>query len=196
MSVASNHAFASPVTSAEFNVHVKDPIDHLLHCHERIERSLITIQNAIAGLRLADAVLRTEAAAALDYELATLQLLISLHEQDEEKSLFPRLRTNLKDHAAVLQVMLPWFESRHGESDALFNDLAGCIRRISSAPANRADAEMDRLESLTGKLAGIQRLHMSAETDGVIKNCRQYLTAIDLEEMRKEMRNRFSGTAK
>ena len=196
MSVASSHAFASPVTSAEFNVHVKDPIDHLLHCHERIERSLITIQNAIVGLRLADPVLRTEAAAALDYELATLQLLTSLHEQDEETSLFPRLRANLKDRPGVLQTMLPSFESQHRESDSLFNDLAQCSRQISSAPANRADVEMDRLESLVGKLAGIQRSHMAVEADAVLKNCRQYLSGQDLEEMQKEMRNRFNGSAK
>src|SRR6185503_2421708 len=95
MSTASTPKFASPVSAAEFSVHINDPVAHLQHCHQRIERSLVTVKNAVAALRLTNPVLRSEAAAALDYELALLQLLTELHTQDEEESLFPRLKRNI-----------------------------------------------------------------------------------------------------
>lgn len=193
MSVASTDSFASAVTSAEFGVHVADPIEHLLHCHERIERSLITIQNAVASLRLADPVLRTEAAAALDYELATLQLLTKLHMQDEEQSLFPRLRARLLDDSAALTNVLPELESQHRENENIFRELAKCIGKLATVSGPQADAQLSRLEDLATELANLHRPHMIMEAERVIANCRQYLTDTDLAAMQKEMRQRFIG---
>jgi iron-sulfur cluster repair protein YtfE (RIC family) len=191
MSVASTDSFASVVTSAEFGVHVADPIEHLLHCHERIERSLITIQNAVASLRLTDPVLRTEAAAALDYELSTLQLLTKLHIQDEEQSLFPRLRARLRDDSGALTALLPELESHHRENENIFRELANCIRKLSTESGQQADAQLSRLETLVTKLENLHRPHMKLEVEQVLANCRQYLTETDLAAMQKEMRQRF-----
>jgi hypothetical protein len=193
MSVASASSFASPVTSAEFGVKVNDPIDHLLHCHERIERSLITIQNAVAGLRLADGVLRSEAAAALDYELATLQLLTRLHEEDEENSLFPRLKAKIGSANSALNDLMENAAGQHRTNDELFDKLAKEIKVISANPAARADTEMDRLEDLVKELAGLHRPHMNIEKEYNFVNARQQLTADDLSAMQAEMRVRFKG---
>jgi hemerythrin-like domain-containing protein len=193
MSVASANSFASPVTSAEFDVHVKDPIDHLYHCHERIERSLITIQNAVVGLRLSDPILRTEAAAALDYELATLQLLTRLHEEDEEKSLFPRLKAKIGDANKALNDLLAESESQHRTNDNLFNELAKAVKTISAGPGTRADSAMDDLEKLVKQLADLHGPHMNLEKEHIFSNLRQQLAADDLTAMQAEMKKRFGG---
>jgi hemerythrin-like domain-containing protein len=193
MSVASTSSFASPVTSAEFDVHVKDPVDHLYHCHERIERSLITIQNAVVGLRLAEPILRTEAAGALDYELATLQLLTRLHEEDEEKSLFPRLKAKVGNANKALNDLMAQSETQHRKNDQLFNQLAESIKVICAGPGTRADSAMDQLEKLVKELADLHGPHMNLEKEHIFTNLRQQLSADDLAAIQGEMKNRFEG---
>src|ERR1041385_8586195 len=148
--------FESPVSAAEFSVHVNDPIDHLTHCHQRIERSLVTVKNAVAALRLTDPVLRTEGAAALDYELALLQLLTDLHTQDEEESLFPRLRRSLVNDSDSLKELMLILENQHRDKQALFRDLAVCLRRLPVT----GDDGLEQLESLVGQVENIFRPHM------------------------------------
>lgn len=193
MSVASTSSFASPVTSSEFDVHVKDPIDHLLHCHDRIERSLITIQNAVVGLRLAEPILRTEAAGALDYELATLQLLTRLHEEDEEKTLFPRLKAKVGDSNKALNDLLAQSESQHRKNDALFEELAKAIKVICAGPGNRADSAMDDLERLVKELAALHGPHMNLEKEHIFSGLRQQFNADELAVMQAEMKKHFGG---
>ena len=181
--------FESPVSAAEFSVHVNDPIAHLMHCHQRIERSLITVKNAVAALRLTDPVLRVEGAAALDYELALLQLLTDLHTADEEESLFPRLRRNLADDPDSLKDLMLILENQHRDKQLLFRDLAMCVRRVSAGAVD--DDRIEQLESLVGQFENIFRPHMMLEDERLMPQCRQILTQRDLDEMQKEMRGRY-----
>jgi iron-sulfur cluster repair protein YtfE (RIC family) len=191
MAVASPGTFSSPVSAAEFGVHVQDPIEHLQDCHERIERSLVTVKNAVAGLCLTEPVLRAEAAAALDYELALLQLLSDLHTQDEEKSLFPRLQKNLSADSDSLRELITILESQHREQQAIFGQLATCLRNFPATERPAAEERLTRLESLVGQLENVFRPHMTLEDERVIPNCRLYLTQADLDGMQQEMRLRF-----
>ena len=52
MAVASAGTFSSLVSAAEFGIRVQDPIEHLQHCHQRIEDGLVTVKDAVAGLCL------------------------------------------------------------------------------------------------------------------------------------------------
>jgi hemerythrin-like domain-containing protein len=182
--------FQSPVSAAEFGVRVEDAIDHLTHCHQRIERSLVTVRNAIAALRLTDPVLRTEGAAALDYELALLQLLTELHIQDEEQSLFPRLQKNLSSNPASLSELLPKLEAEHREKQAVFPQLAACLRTLPTS-GSEAEAALDRLEGLVVQLENTFQAHTTLEDEQLMPKCRQHLTPADLDAMRQEMRQRY-----
>ena len=182
--------FQSPVSAAEFSVRVEDAINHLTHCHERIDRSLVTVRNAVAALRLTDPVLRTEGAAALDYELALLQLLTELHIQDEEQSLFPRLRKNLSSDPASLAELLPMLEAQHREKQAVFPELASSLRALS-APGSKGEEALDRLESQVAQLDSLFKTHTTLEDEQLMPKCRQYLTPADLDAMRQEMRQRY-----
>jgi hemerythrin-like domain-containing protein len=192
MSVATTSKFSSPVSPAEFGVRVNDPLEHLEHCHQRIERSLVTVKNAVAALRLTDPVLRTEGAAALDYELALLQLLTDLHTQDEEQSLFPRLQKNISSDPDFLKELMRLLEVQHREKQEIFGELARCLRALpTTGPA--AEEGLERLETLVGELENVFRPHMTLEEERLMPQCRQFLTQTDIEEMRQEMRRRFNG---
>ena len=193
MTLSARTGFSSPVSVAELGIRVDDPIEHLRHCHEKMERSLVTVQNAVASLRLTDPVLRTEAAAALDYELALLRLLENLHTQDEEQSLFPRLRAKLLEDPCDLQELMLSLELQHRQEEATFEELAACMRGFPGSPGERSEERLGQLESLVAQLAGLCRPHMILENERLIATSRQYLTATDLDEMRQEMRLRFRG---
>jgi hemerythrin-like domain-containing protein len=191
MALSARTGFSSPVSVAELGIRVDDPIEHLRDCHQKIERSLVIVQNAVAALRLTEPVLRAEAAAALDYELALLRLLEDLHTQDEEQSLFPRLRAKVRGDSGDLQELMLSLESQHRQEEATFEALAACMRGFPGRPGERSEERLAQLESLVVQLAGLCGPHMILEDERLIANCRQYLTPTDIDEMRQEMRLRF-----
>ena len=191
MTGSSRKGFSSSVSVVEYGLPVHEPIQHLLDCHERIERSLRIVQDAVSSLALSEPVLRAEAAAALDYELALLQVLAELHTQDEEQSLFPRLRANLSEDPFGLRELMQNLESQHREKEAAFEEVADSLRNFSAKPGARAEEQLARLEGLVGRLADLYRPHITLENERLIPNCRPYLTPADLEGMQREMRLRF-----
>jgi hemerythrin-like domain-containing protein len=193
MAAASTATFSSLVSAAEFGIHVEDPIEHLRHCHQLIERSLVTVKNAVVGLGLTTPVLRTEAAAALDYELALLQLLSDLHSQDEEKSLFPRLQKSASEDSSSLRELITTLESQHRDQRAVFGQLATCLRNFPATEGPAAEERLTDLENLAEQLNNLFRPHISLEEERIIPNCRPALTQEDLEGMRREMRLRFQS---
>lgn len=190
MPVTTKPAFASPVSIAELGIRIHDPIQHLQHCHEQIERSLSIVHNAVASLKSTEPVLRAEAATALDYELALLHLLAKLHTQDEEQSFFPRLRRTLKDSDGLGELM-QFCESQHREGEAIFEQLALCVRNLASSRGPSADNQISRLEDLVGQLTNHYRPHIDLENERLLGQASHYLNALDLDEMTQEMRVRF-----
>jgi hypothetical protein len=191
MATASTGTFASQVSSAEFRIHVQDPIEHLHHCRQLIEDSLITVKNAVIGLGLTTPVLRTEAAAALDYELALLQLLSDLHTQDVETSLFPRLKKS--DSGKSLQALIPSLESQHRDHEAIFGQIAACLRNFPTTEDSAAEERLARLTGLAEQLEGMFRSHIALEDEKLLPGCRGALTQEDLAGMQQEMRLRYKS---
>lgn len=193
MATASAATFSSQVSSAEFRIHVQDPIEHLHHCRQLIEDSLITVKNAVTGLGLTTPVLRTEAAAALDYELALLQLLSDLHTQDVEQSLFPRLRKSTSGDAKALQELIPTLESQHRDHHSIFGQIAGCLRNFPTTEDAAAEERLARLSGLSEQLETMFRSHIALEDEKLLPGCRGALSKEDLGGMQQEMRSRYKS---
>ena len=189
---ASTACFSSPVTVAELDIHVNDPIQHLLNCHQKIERSLIIVENAVNSLTLTVPALRAEAVAALDYELALLQLLANLHAQDEDQSTFPRLRARLGNDPERLGTLIESLEVQHREEHIVFVELGACVWEILAKGGSAGDDQLAELDALVERLAGIYRHQITAENERVIPSCRQRLTQADFDGMREEMRKRYN----
>jgi len=191
--MATTHAgFSSPVSAVEFDLHVENPIQHLLICHKKLQRSLSIVKNAAEALELTEPVLRAEAVAALDYELALLQLLDDLHTQDEEQSLLPKLYANRPDSGVVGQLSQN-LESNRAQKAEIFGQLAACLRDVSKRRGELAKEHVDRLENLVDQLARLYTLHLTEQSDHLIELCRQYLSDEDTKGMRAVMRARYQS---
>jgi len=131
--------------------------------------------------------------AALDYELALLQLLANLHAQDEDQSAFPRLRARLGNDPERLGTLIDSLEIQHREEHIVFVELGACVREILAKGGSVEDDQLAKLDALVQRLAGIYRHQITAENERVIPSCRQRLTQADFDGMREEMRKRYNA---
>ena len=88
---------------------IDSPIDHLMACHRRIEQRLDTMFNA-AGLLETD---RAGALAAIQNSIRFMDTSGERHTEDEEASLFPRLRQKLSSEEIAF---LDSLEDQHVEA--------------------------------------------------------------------------------
>ncbi|HWP84960.1 MAG TPA: hemerythrin domain-containing protein, partial [Terriglobia bacterium] len=150
----------------EFVSRIEDPLQHILTCHEQIERRLVTLQNAAMMVGFAEGAMLQDAAAALAYEVEVLEAIDKLHTEDEEQSLFPRLRANLKQDTAGLEPLMLSLELQHENEQGAFAKLKAAARELAAGkpPAD----QLSSLEDLVRELAGICRPHMALENDSLL----------------------------
>ena len=152
------------------------PIEHLLACHRRIEQRLDTLVKA-ADHFLID---RAGAMAAVQKSFQFLESSGARHTEDEEGSLFPRLRPHLS--AAELE-FVESLEAEHREADRVYSELKALAEEVSEAtlPSYRECAE---------SLRALYRKHIRAEDEILTAIARRCLTDEQLTEVSGEMRAR------
>ncbi|MDR3719592.1 MAG: hemerythrin domain-containing protein [Bryobacteraceae bacterium] len=159
------------------------PLDHLVACHRRIEDKLCVLERASAHMED-----RTgEALHACHSAFAFLDSSGVLHTEDEEKSVFPRIRLHATSEE---QAYLDGLEAQHREVEACFTrlkSLTGQLERDpSAAPAREAFAQG------VAKLAGLYRAHIASENEVLTAIGRERLDEVALAEIAFEMRQRRS----
>ena len=131
-----------------------------------------------------------DAAAALAYEVEVLEAIDKLHTADEEESLFPRLRANLKDDTAVLEPLTLSLELQHENEQAAFKRVKAVVKSIAAAGPQSTD-DASSCEDLVRELASICRPHMALENDNLLPLARKALQPQDLTAICTEMRRRW-----
>lgn len=174
----------------EFVSRIDDPLQHILACHEQIERRLVTLQNAAMMMGFSEGAMLQDAAAALAYEVEVLEAIDKLHTEDEELSMFPRLRANLKDDTAVLDPLMQSLELQHQNEQAAFARLKGAVKAIAASGAQPSN-ETSSCEDLVRELAGVCGPHMALENDSLLPLARKALSPEDLKAICGEMRQRW-----
>jgi len=153
---------------------IDDPVEHLMACHRRIEQRLDALNAASDHLDHKPA----EALAAIARSLHFLDTSGVLHTQDEERSLFPRLRARLSlDEIAYLDSL----EAQHAEAEALLARLKQLVEEGAPAASYRQCAE---------ELRRLYRAHIQSEDEVLAKLTRRNLGASELAEIAHEMRDR------
>jgi hemerythrin-like domain-containing protein len=156
------------------------PLEHLVACHDRILARLGTLQRIGEGLE-------TDPQAALEALRNTIRFFeISgrLHTEDEERSVFPRLRTRLKPEQLAY---IDSLEAQHREKELTYaelKDLAGELEK--EVTPDRAE----RFRGLAARLGDLYRSHIASENDVLIAIGRSALTSEELALIRDEMRQR------
>lgn len=159
------------------------PLDHLMACHQRIEDKLCVLERASAHMED-----RTEEALRACHSVFTfLDSSGVFHTEDEEESMFPRIR--LRATAEEL-VYLDSLEAQHREVE-------GCLARVRSLTKQ---LERDPLPLHTRqafaetvvKLVSLYRAHMASENETLTEIARARLDEVALAEIAFEMRLRRS----
>jgi hemerythrin-like domain-containing protein len=165
---------AKPETVAE------QPLEHLIACHRRILHRLDVLERI--GAALADD--PASAIAALRNTIRFFDVTARLHTEDEERSLFPRLRTRL---AAADREYVDALESEHRDKEEVFAEL----RSVAEGLFVEVTPELAlRYRELVGRLCALYRSHIASEDDVLVRLGRDVLSAADLEKIREEMLSR------
>lgn len=147
------------------------PLDHLKACHRRIEERLDTLERIAAHID-SD---RDEAVAALHRVFAFLDSSGSLHTQDEEESVFPRLTPRLE---RAEMSFVAGLEHDHTAAHQLYTELKQRAAESDFGPAFRGVIE---------RLVAHYRKHIAKEDEILDSMCREKLTPPELAAISQEM---------
>ncbi len=171
---------------------IADPLQHLVACHERIEERLQTLERAVPHLGSEFQERRDEARRALDNALEFLKRMGTLHTQDEEESLFPRLVAKGGDDAGMISELLTMLETQHREKEEVLQKLLAGVAQLSEEAAVPSEAQIARLEGYVAHLADLYRPHIMIENQRLIPLSADHLERSDPDEILQEMRGRRS----
>ena len=159
---------------------IDSPIEHLKACHRRIEQRLDTLVNAADHLE-SD---RGSAIAAIRRSFEFLDTSGALHTEDEEASVFPRLRPKL---SAAEIAFIDSLEAQHVEAETIYQEL----KRLAAELENATDA-VSRYRECARTLRSLYRDHIRAEDDTLVGLAARSLSSSETSEITQEMRSRRS----
>jgi len=166
---------ASPAT-------IDTPIEHLVACHRRIEQRLDTLANAASHFKSK----RVPALEAIAKSVDFLDTSGVLHTEDEEASLFPRLRPKL----CVSEVaFIDSLESQHEEAEAVYLALKQLASKLSRS-AESCPQTLNRYRERAERLRALYKAHIRAEDEFLTAMVRRCLDQPELLAISKEMRER------
>lgn len=166
-----------------------DPLRLLVHCHERIEAQLSALERAAEILRPGDRQSLTQAFAAIDGAIAHFAVPGVKHTEDEEISLFPRLRQHGGSAGAEVDSAIAELESQHRSAEDLhseFDAFVATLPRDGSADAR----ELDCFGGLVAYLTTLYRPHIMLENNVVFPVAARVLPAGEIHALGEEMRAR------
>jgi hemerythrin-like domain-containing protein len=166
-----------------------DPLGLMRHCHRKIE-------GFMKGLAAAGEVLRGErggdpvgAFILIDSAREHFAVRGPKHTEDEEVSLFPRLREHGGGEAADALAALSELEAEHRSAEAVhaeFDELVVGLPRDGSAETE----ELDRFAELVALLGDLYRPHISIEDEIVFPAAARVIPPHVLAGIGREMRER------
>ena len=166
-----------------------NPLGLLVHCHERIEAQLSVLERAGEIVRAGDIRSLPRVFAAIDGACAHFAIPGVKHTEDEEVSLFPRLRERGGAAGQDALAAIAELESQHRTAEHLhgeFDQLVACLPRDGSADAK----ELDRFNELVAELTTLYRPHILLENNFVFPIAADVLPASEIQTLGEEMRAR------
>ena len=167
---------------------IDSPIEHLVACHRRIEQRLDTLVNA-ADHFTKD---RQSALAAIARSLHFLDTNGVLHTEDEEASLFPRLRPKVSPSELAF---IDTLESQHAEAESIYAEL----KRAAAQLNLEVDLSPDSLvhyRDCAERLRSLYRPHIRSEDQILTGIAMRSLEESELAGISREMRERRAVESK
>ena len=174
----------------------RDPFARLCHTHRRIEERLDDLQRGAA--EVGDEAKRGEALDAIFNVLGFFERAGARHHDDEEESLFPRLRSAAShpgvDHAAAaracrqLAEILAALTAEHREHDAVYAELLSLAHSVPQTGPD--DGYAARLQATAKRFAQLYRAHIRREEDELFPAAARALDAKTIGDLAREMSER------
>lgn len=166
-----------------------NPLGLLVHCHDRIEKQLSALERACDILMAGDTASLTIAFGAVDVARAHFAFAGIKHTEDEEVSLFPRLRE--RGGSAGLDALAAMTElaAQHRTAEKLharFDQLVDRLPRDGSAD----EKVLDQFGEVVAELTRLYRPHMLLENNLVFPVAARVLPADEIHALGEEMRER------
>lgn len=163
-----------------------DPTGLLSDCHRRIEMFLASLQHVAEVIA---SPLSTEARNTLETALRYFHEAAPKHTQDEEESLFPRLRQNPDPEIESALSTLNALEGDHRRADALHAEVHAlgvqCLEKGYLPPR-----EALRFRQAVSDLASIYSQHIRIEDDLVFPAAQRVLSGSQKSAIAHEMESR------
>lgn len=163
------------------------PVELLMDCHRRIERFLAILLRVVDDVR--GGALGAEHREALDTALNYFHAAAPRHTEDEERSLFPRMRGS--DDAAVRAALakLDALEADHRAAEVAHARVETLGRRWL-ADNRLPDPDVAELRRLLTDLSDTYRRHIRVEDEEVFPLAARTLSADQLTAVGREMEHR------
>ncbi len=152
-----------------------NPLEHLVACHRRIEQRLATFVKAAAELEARP----QQALEAIASAIRFMDTNGVRHTEDEEESVFPRLRPSLSPEELAFVDQL---EAEHLEAEGIYTALKALVPGLPTGK--------DTYLKLAERMEAIYRKHIQAEEDLLLKLARRDLKAPEIDAIAAEMRTR------
>ena len=157
-----------------------EPIDHLVACHDRILARLVTLEKIGPALETDP----RSALAALTNVLRFFDQAGRLHTEDEEASVFPRLRQRLSPED---RAYLDSLEAQHREKEQVYGELKSVAVELAR---EITPARVAHYRDLSTRLCALYRPHIESENDVLVRLGREVLSQDERATIHEEMRAR------
>src|SRR6266511_857189 len=164
-----------------------DPLGLLVRCHERIETQLSALERAAEILRAGDRRSLSQVFAAIHAACAHFATPGVKHTEDEEVSLFPRLRERGGADGQDALAAMAKLEFQHRTAEQLhreFDEFVSCLPCDGSADAR----ELDCFSELVTELTTLYRPHILFENNFIFPVAAEVLPASEIQALGAEMR--------
>lgn len=172
--------------------HIPDftnPLGLLVHCHERIEGQLETLERAAEVLRSGDIRSLPRAFGAIDAACKHFAVAGVKHTEDEELSLFPRLRERGGSAGEEALAAMKELESQHRTAEELHSQFDKFVLTLPRA-ALADGRELDCFSQMVAELLTFYRPHILLENNFVFPIAGRVLPASEIHDLGEEMRDR------
>ncbi|MBI3803197.1 MAG: hemerythrin domain-containing protein [Nitrospirae bacterium] len=161
-----------------------NPLGWLRGCHDRIEHFLNVLMTVAADRQGGE--LHRADREALEAALRYFREAAPKHSEDEEQSLFPRLRAATPPSAVAARPILDALETEHQTLQSMYEEVDVLIQRwlMEGALSTR---EGKRLLTLVQQLRAAYEKHIAIEDREVFSTASVVLTASQMIEIGREM---------
>jgi hemerythrin-like domain-containing protein len=166
-----------------------DPLALLAQCHVKIGHQLDALERATEVLRAGSGGERLSAFFAIDMARALFDGPLIKHTEDEELSLFPRLRLAGSMAASEALAAVGELEAQHRTAERLHQDFARIVETLPRT-CDAGERQIAHMGEVVAAICGFHRHHMRIEDEIVFPAAARVLSPEDLRRIAEEMRAR------